>query len=90
MKNYSLKAVQGIIDNHLAEMKLADKYLEACKQVNDKQGIKDFSRLLNEHGAAWYRYRMMQIERHSCNLNVVMPDSFYRYNRRAQINSNNN
>jgi len=49
-------------------MELCGKYMEACKQAGDKQGAKDFSRLVREHAAAWLRYVNMATWEYRHNL----------------------
>lgn len=76
MKNYSAAARRMAVA-HAEEMKVCAAYLEGCKNANDKQGAKDFTRLVNEHGAAWARYSMMATIKHACNLDVELPMCFY-------------
>lgn len=73
MAKYSSRAALAMAKFHANELKETSKYLEVCKRDGDKQGVKDFSRLLLEHGAAWARYSLMATTIYRHNLEVYVP-----------------
>lgn len=72
MAKYTSSAARKIAKQHANEMELCSKYMNACKQAGDKQGAKDFARLVREHAAAWLRYINMAtwVYRHNLEAGV--------------------
>lgn len=56
---YTPNAARKMAQCHANEVELCNKYLRACRNAGDKQGVKDFTRLVREHAAAWLRYTKM-------------------------------
>ena len=58
---------------HANEVKETSRFLEVFKRDGDKQSVKDFTRLLNEHAAALARYSIMATTIYRHNLEVYVP-----------------
>ena len=68
MAKYASSAARKMAQQHAKEVELCSKYMNACKQEGDKQGVKDFTRLVREHAAAWLRYTNMATWEYRHNL----------------------